>query len=372
MSWLHAIVISLLQGAFELFPVSSLGHSVLVPALLNWNEWKTNDPNNASFVAFVVVLHLGTAVALLTFFWRDWIRIIVAVLRNIAERKIDSDPDAHFGWLIVVGTVPAGLLGFLFQHPLRDLFGRPALVALFLVLNGVMMLAGERLRRRQRVVVPAEEGGVATMERGKEIADVGFKEGIAVGTAQALALLPGFSRSGATITGGLLVGLRHKDAARYSFMLATPIILAAAVLEVPKIFKSDATYRGREIGGRLPHLGIHRLSRRTLPRALLRDRTPRSIRVLLHRLRRRVSGNLRYSWNYAGGITMEQLSRSQRMIVVVVAVVLALVFLGNIVYWSAFAPAHPRVKHDVLFVMLTLGSLLLAWFAWPSAQSSDH
>ncbi len=240
MSLLHAIVISLLQGAFELFPVSSLGHTVLVPALLGWDEWKAGDPHNASFVAFVVVLHLGTAVALLTFFWRDWLRIIAAVLRSVGRRKLSDDPDEHFGWLIAVGTIPAGIIGFLLQTPLKDLFSKPVLVAIFLILNGGVMLAGERLRRRQQVTVPAGDGGVATMTRGKEIADVGFREGIGVGTAQALALLPGFSRSGATITAGLLTGLRHEAAARYSFMLATPIILAAGILEVPKLFKSDA------------------------------------------------------------------------------------------------------------------------------------
>ncbi|MGI8857215.1 MAG: undecaprenyl-diphosphate phosphatase [Thermomicrobiales bacterium] len=240
MSLLHAIVISLLQGAFELFPVSSLGHTVLVPALLGWDEWKAGDPHNASFVAFVVVLHLGTAVALLTFFWRDWLWIIAAVLRSVGRRALSDDPDEHFGWLIAVGTIPAGIIGFLLQTPLKDLFSKPVLVAIFLVLNGVMMLAGERLRRRQQVTVAAGDGTVATMTRGKEIADVGFREGIGVGTAQALALLPGFSRSGATITAGLLTGLRHEAAARFSFMLATPIILAAGVLEVPKLFKADA------------------------------------------------------------------------------------------------------------------------------------
>jgi undecaprenyl-diphosphatase len=240
MSVWHAIVISLLQGAFELFPVSSLGHTVLVPALFGWNEWKKGDPNNASFVAFVVVLHLGTAVALLTFFWRDWLRIIAAVLRSIGNRKLSDNPDEHFGWLIAVGTIPAGIIGFLLETPLKNLFSKPILVACFLVLNGVMMLAGERLRRRQRVPVAAGEGVVATETRGKAIADVGFAEGIGVGTAQALALLPGFSRSGATITGGLLTGLRHEDAARFSFMLATPIILAAGALEVPKLFAADA------------------------------------------------------------------------------------------------------------------------------------
>lgn len=240
MSLLHAIVISLLQGAFELFPVSSLGHTVLIPALFGWDEWKSGDPNNASFVAFVVVLHLGTAVALLTFFWRDWLRIIAAVLRSIGNRKLSDDPDEHFGWLIAVGTIPAGILGFLLETPLKDLFSKPLLISIFLILNGGMMLAGERLRRRQRVAVAVGNGAVATETRGKEIANVGFREGIAVGTAQALALLPGFSRSGATITGGLLAGLQHEEAARFSFMLATPLILAAGVLEVPKLFKADA------------------------------------------------------------------------------------------------------------------------------------
>src|SRR4051794_25847399 len=129
MSLLHAIVISFLQGAFELFPVSSLGHSVLVPALFGWDEWKTGDPNNASFVAFVVVLHLRTAVALLPFFWRDGLRIIGAVLRSIGNRNPSDDPQELFGWLIAVGTTPAGILGFLLQNPLKELFGKPSLVA---------------------------------------------------------------------------------------------------------------------------------------------------------------------------------------------------------------------------------------------------
>lgn len=235
MSWLHVIVIALLQGAFELFPVSSLGHSVLVPALFNWNEWKTGDPNNATFVAFVVVLHLGTAVALLTFFWRDWVRIVVAVLRSIGRRKLSGDPDAHLGWLIIIGTIPAGALGVLFQHKLEELFGKESLVAVFLVLNGVMMLLGERLR--QRTVVPAHDD---VPSHRKALDDVGVKEAAGIGSAQALALLPGFSRSGATIVGGLLAGLRHEDAARYSFMLATPIILAANVLKTPDLFAADA------------------------------------------------------------------------------------------------------------------------------------
>lgn len=235
MSWFESIVISLLQGAFELFPVSSLGHSVLVPALLGWTNWKASDPNNASFVAYIVVLHLGTAIALLSFFWRDWLRIIAAVLRSIARRKVAEDPDAHLGWLIVMGTIPAGLLGLLFQKPLERLFSQEVIVAVFLVLNGGMLLVGERLRRR--AIVPGDAG---EPPHRKAIDDMGAKESVAIGTAQALALLPGFSRSGASMVGGLFAGLRHTDAARFSFYLATPIIFAAAVKKIPDIFAADA------------------------------------------------------------------------------------------------------------------------------------
>lgn len=234
MSWFEAIVIALLQGAFELFPVSSLGHSVLVPALLGWTNWKEGDPNNATFVSFVVVLHLGTAVALLSFFWRDWLRIIAGVLRSIARRRVAGDPDARLGWLIIAGTIPTGLIGLVFQHPLEKLFGNEVMVAVFLVLNGFMMLFGERLRRRT-IVAEAESA-----PHRKTVDDMGFKEGVAVGAAQSLALLPGFSRSGACMVGGLFAGLRHTDAARFSFYLATPIILAASVLKVPHLFSPDA------------------------------------------------------------------------------------------------------------------------------------
>lgn len=235
MSWFESIVISLLQGAFELFPVSSLGHTVLIPALLGWTDWKQSDPNNTTFVAYTVVLHLGTAIALLSFFWRDWLRIIGAVLRSVARRKVAGDADAHLGWLIIAGTIPAGLLGLLFQKPLEKLFSQEVIVAVFLILNGGMLLLGERLRRR--AIVPGDAG---EPPHRKGIDDMGAKESVAIGTAQALALLPGFSRSGASMVGGLFAGLRHADAARFSFYLATPIILAAAVKKVPDIFAADA------------------------------------------------------------------------------------------------------------------------------------
>ncbi len=237
----HAVVLSLLQGAFELFPVSSLGHTVLVPALLGWDEHQSEP----SFLAFVVVLHLGTAAALLIFFWRDWLRIISAVLRSIAARELSADADERIGWLIVAGSVPAGVLGLLFKGPLNDLFGHPWLAAVFLVLNGFVLLAGERLRRNRLLAPSAESpeiagGTIATNPHEVALPALGFAGAFAVGAAQAMALLPGFSRSGTTMVGGLLLKLSHVDAAKFSFMLATPLILAAGLLAVPELFKADS------------------------------------------------------------------------------------------------------------------------------------
>jgi undecaprenyl-diphosphatase len=230
MSVLHAVILALLQGAFELFPVSSLGHTVLVPALLGW-DLKQSDP---SFLAYVVVLHLGTAAALLLFFWRDWLRIIGAVLRSVAARRLSDDPDERLGWFIIVGSIPAGLLGLLFKDRLLDLFDAPGLVAIFLILNGLLLLGGERLRQSQRATAAARSAP------DEAIAELGFRTSLLIGTAQALALLPGFSRSGSTMVGGLLARLNHEDAARFSFMLATPLILAAGIVSVPDLFTSDA------------------------------------------------------------------------------------------------------------------------------------
>lgn len=250
MSVAHAIILSLLQGAFELFPVSSLGHTVIVPALLGWKE-KQSDP---SFLAFVVVLHLGTAVALLTFFWRDWVRIVKAVLRSVVSRRLSDDPDERLGWLIVAGSIPAGVLGLFLKTPLNNLFGVPALAALFLVGNGVLLLAGERLR--QAAVAEAVSAGgqgvvSATAPARLRLRDLGFKQAFGIGGAQALALLPGFSRSGASMVGGLLAKLDHVDAARYSFLLATPLIFAAGALEISEIFAKNA-----QIGPGLAAMGF--------------------------------------------------------------------------------------------------------------------
>lgn len=226
-SYLQALVLGLVQGASELFPVSSLGHSVVIPRLLGWNIHQNDD----YFLTFLVATHLATAIVLLGFFWRDWVRIVRGLGRSLRDREIArGDTDARLGWLLVVATIPAGILGLLLEEPLRSVFASPTSAAIFLALNGVMLYGAERLRRRAPERATLEGGDERIAER------VGWGQAAGVGTAQALALLPGFSRSGATMGGGLLVGLSNEDAARFAFLLATPIIGAAAALKLPQLF----------------------------------------------------------------------------------------------------------------------------------------
>jgi undecaprenyl-diphosphatase len=228
-SYAQAVVLGLLQGAAELFPVSSLGHSVLVPRLLGWDIHSGDD----AFLTFLVATHLATALVLLGFFWADWVRIVRALGRTLARRRLDrDDPDERLAWLLVAGTVPAGLIGLAFEHALRDVFGSARAVAIFLALNGLMLLGAERLRRRAPVPEPAASPAVADARLARRLT---FREAAGIGVAQALALLPGFSRSGAAMSGGLLAGLSNEDAARFAFLLATPIIGAAAVLKLPEL-----------------------------------------------------------------------------------------------------------------------------------------
>jgi undecaprenyl-diphosphatase len=224
----QALVLALLQGVSELFPVSSLGHTILVPAVLGWHNI---DRANPSFLAFVVVLHLGTALALIVFYRAQWSAIVRALVASIARGRLGQDRDERVGWRLVVGTIPVGILGFLFEVPVRKLFGSPAPAAFFLLINGVVMFAGEALRRRQRA---ANENGDRSIEQ------LGYPASLLVGFAQSLALLPGISRSGISMVAGLLFGLDHENAARFSFLLATPVILAAALLEIPKLFVPEA------------------------------------------------------------------------------------------------------------------------------------
>ena len=215
----HAIVIAVIQGVTELFPVSSLGHAVILPHLFGWSV----DQSAPTFLPFLVLLHVGTALALLLYFWRDWWLLLSSLLgRGPDGAKAES---RRVLLLLVLGTIPAGLIGLIFRNGLAGLFADFRVAAVFLMLNGVLLALGEFLRRR------AGSAQLATLKPW---------QAVVIGTSQVIALLPGFSRSGATMVGGLLVGLEHQSAARFSFLLATPIILAAGVLEIPKLLLPDA------------------------------------------------------------------------------------------------------------------------------------
>ena len=217
MSVLYAFALAILQGVTELFPISSLGHAVIVPPLLGWSI----DQHAPEFLPFVVVLHIGTASALLLYFWRDWLAIAVGVL---GRGPNPTDAWNAFG-LIVVATLPAVVIGFLFEKLVRGLFASPLVAALFLVANGLLLLLGDRLRIRA-----GTRGG-----RGRAVTVLGWRGALAIGFWQCLAFIPGISRSGAAMVGGLVCGLQHAEAAHFSFLIATPIIFGAAVLEVPKL-----------------------------------------------------------------------------------------------------------------------------------------
>lgn len=217
---LYLLAIAALQGVTELFPISSLGHSILIPALLHWPIDRTAD----WFLPFIVVLHLGTATALLIYFWRDWARLVGGWLRAGGKA---SNPDARLLWLIVAGTIPAGLLGLLLAHRIKALFGGFTFAAMALMLNGLLLIGGDALKHRRGLIA---------------LPQLSWLRALLVGLAQALALIPGFSRSGATLVAGLGLGLNYADSARFSFLLATPIIAAAGVLEVPELLHANVPH----------------------------------------------------------------------------------------------------------------------------------
>jgi undecaprenyl-diphosphatase len=225
-SYGQAIVLGLLQGVSELFPISSLGHSVILPKLLGW-DIKQNDK---FFITFLVATHLATALVLLGFFWRDWVRIVRGLGRSLRDREIrEDDADAKLGWLLVIGTIPAGVLGLLLEQKLRSVFASAESAAFFLIINGLLLFGAEALRRR----APQPEHGDPDERISGRLK---WRDAFAVGTAQAAALVPGISRSGVTMGAGLVVGLSNEDAARFAFLLATPIIGAAAALKLPELF----------------------------------------------------------------------------------------------------------------------------------------
>jgi len=227
----QAIVLGILQGVTELFPVSSLGHTVLFPTLFRWGNivaWQSQP--ESPWLAFIVMLHVGSAVGLLIYFWRDWIAIIKAFFVTLGKRRIET-PTERLAWLIVIATIPVGILGLLLEHQLRVLFAKPLSAAIFLIVNGCILIAAERFRRRSVVRALAVKEGL-NPEGYRRLDTMNYREAAVIGTAQTTALIAGISRDGVVMTAGLARGLDNFDAARFGFLLATPPILAAGILKI--------------------------------------------------------------------------------------------------------------------------------------------
>jgi undecaprenyl-diphosphatase len=264
LTYLEAAVVGLIQGVTELFPVSSLGHNVLLPALLG-GSWATDlsvAKPESPYLAFIVGLHVATAIALLIYFWRDWIRIIRGFFSSIRHLRVETT-DERLAWMIILATIPVGLVGLVFEHTFRVIFGKPILAGVFLIINGVILYSGEHFRRRSSIeadkqaaderelalsgadrqgarhasgqqLVRQEELALA-VQADRRLASVGFLEAVIIGCSQVLALLAGISRDGVTMVAGMARGLSREDSARFAFLLATPVILAAGVLKIPDL-----------------------------------------------------------------------------------------------------------------------------------------
>jgi undecaprenyl-diphosphatase len=266
LSYFQAAILGFLQGITELFPISSLGHSILLPALLGWSI----DQNAGYFLTFLVATHFATAAVLFAAYWRDWLRIVTGILRSVRFRSVAANPDAKLGWLLVVGTVPAGVVGLSVQKQVLKFFTSPLYVAVFLALNGILLYLAELLRARAK----NSRGDLADADE-RLAAKVSWRQSASVGVMQVLALLPGFSRTGSTIAGGLIAGLAHEDALRFSFLLATPIIAAAAALKLPLLLASkdahaiEAALLGASCAAIASYLSVKFLTRYFKTRTLM-------------------------------------------------------------------------------------------------------
>jgi undecaprenyl-diphosphatase len=228
----QAIIIGVIQGFTELFPISSLGHSVVIPKLLHWNL----NQNQPSFLTFLVATHLATAIVLFLFFYAEWVLIIKGIARSLRDKQIKKDDKyARLGWLIVVSTIPAGLIGLLFKDSISKLFASAKIAAFFLIVNGFILLLAEKLRKsKKETSTETSEGSDSQIAK-----KLNWPRSILIGICQSFALIPGISRSGASMAGGLAFGLDNYSAARFSFLLATPVIGAAALLELPSLFSNS-------------------------------------------------------------------------------------------------------------------------------------
>lgn len=253
-TYFQAIILAIVQGVTELFPVSSLGHSVLLAYLFGWhNLLKQETSDQAGLLTILVVMHVATAIALLIFYRAEWVRIIRGFFRSLQTRKLGGDNDAKLAWLLVAATIPAGLVGLIFEHSLRSQFAKPFSAMIFITINGFILIKGDKVVRTSQAKRPRKRRSDASVDElavsktAKMISDhLTFSRAMFIGVIQIGALFAGISRSGITMIAGLRTGLNHQDSARFSFLLATPIILAAGLYKLPDVVgKSGEAIRGQ-------------------------------------------------------------------------------------------------------------------------------
>lgn len=254
LTYLQAIILGVFQGVTELFPVSSLGHSVLIANLLGWHSLSNQQmADSSTFLDFLVMMHVATAIALILFYRAQWLRIVRGLKRSIDKRAIGNDSDAKLAWLLIAATIPAGLVGLIFEHALRAAFATAFFAIVFIIVNGVLLIKGDKLvtqaelaRPRRRRDVSADE--LDASHTARVVSDrLTFERAGMIGLAQIAALFPGISRSGITMLAGLRSGLDHQDAARFSFLLATPIILLAGLYKLPEVLAHTGNGSGGPI-----------------------------------------------------------------------------------------------------------------------------
>ena len=230
MTTFQAIVLGLLQGVTELFPISSLGHTVIFPHLFGWNNivsWQSE--SESPWLAFVVMLHVGSAVGLLIYFWKTWVEIVIAFFATLRKRKAENSTE-RLAWLVIIATIPVGIFGYFLEHPIRVALAKPLAASIFLVVNGFILLGAERFRRRAEVRALAAREGMKR-DGGRRLDTLEYKEAGVIGFFQSFALIAGLSRDGICMATGLVRGLDNEDAARFAFLLATPPILAAGLFK---------------------------------------------------------------------------------------------------------------------------------------------
>jgi undecaprenyl-diphosphatase len=248
-TYFQALFMGLLQGITELFPISSLGHSVIAPYLLGWHNIVNSQTQSQSFfLSFLVALHVATATALLIFYRKEWVKLIGGFFSSLRKRSITTNHERLI-WLIILATVPAGIMALIFQNLLRSQFAKPLGATIFLAINGCILLIGNNYAKKQALKDKDFSVSSSVTHTSKSISP---KRASIIGTAQVFALIAGISRSGITMVSGLYSGLDYQDSARFSFLLATPIIMAAGLYDISDFTGPSANgLRGQILAGAL-------------------------------------------------------------------------------------------------------------------------